>query len=75
LKESRSRLCTVLEMETVLGKACQSLPPELVDKHEVRTFIASWIIESVLKGERILGGMVCAGLSAIAELNPDFKIA
>jgi hypothetical protein len=40
----------------------------------VRTFIASRIIERVLQGERTFGGMVCSGLSAIVELNPEFKI-
>jgi hypothetical protein len=62
---------TVLEMELALSKACDSLPPNL-DKHEIRTFIASKIIQRVEQGERTFGGMVTAGLAAISELDPNF---
>jgi hypothetical protein len=47
------------------------LPPNL-DKHEVRAFIASKIIQRVEQGERTFGGMVTAGLAAICELDPNF---
>jgi hypothetical protein len=39
----------VVEMELALAKACATLPPNL-DKHQVRTFIASRITKRVQQG-------------------------
>ncbi|QND69846.1 hypothetical protein [Tardiphaga robiniae] len=59
---------TILEMETALTKACETLS-RCLDSHETRCVIAKRILRRVNDGERTFGGMAAAGMAAVEELR------